>query len=505
MHFNACRFSLFIFFTLSLTACSFLPFEVTSATDFWRTAIERLTAGNVQKSPDDTRHYQYLTLDNQLKVLLISDASAEKAAASLDVYVGSRHDPANRQGLAHFLEHMLFLGTKKYPDADSYQKFISENGGSHNAYTSFEHTNYFFNIDNASFAPALDRFADFFVSPLFNADYVQREVNAVESEYRARIKDENRRILDATRQLVNPQHPYRQFTVGGLSTLSSSTVRDDMLDFYQRYYSASRMTLAVIGNYSLAELKRMVLQRFVSVPNNGSKTEDISEALFQSNKYSLPVVLAVQSEKPMRQLRFTFAMPDLRHQYRSKPLSFIGNILGHEGEGSLLSILKANGLAEGLATGVGLNYSGGSTFQINIALTASGVEQLKTITDEVFFAINRIRQIHLQQPDLTRALFIEQRQLAEMAFRFYQQPAEMSAAMGAAANLHFYPPEKVISGDYDYSEYRPALIASSLARMVPENVLLTLVAQNLPATYKPQQVSPWFAAPYSVNAVPLSW
>ena len=126
-----------------------------------------IAENTVRQSPDDARRYQYFTLDNQLKVLLISDADAEKAAASLDVHVGSRYDPATRQGLAHFLEHMLFLGTKKYPDADGYQKFISENGGSHNAYTSFEHTNYYFDIDNASLAPALDRFSDFFVSPLF--------------------------------------------------------------------------------------------------------------------------------------------------------------------------------------------------------------------------------------------------------------------------------------------------------------------------------------------------
>lgn len=500
-----------IFLTLSLAACSSSPFS--SATfetnDFWQTVVDRFAKNHaknhIKKSPSDTRRYQYLTLNNQLKVLLISDASAEKAAASLDVHVGSRYDPPHRQGLAHFLEHMLFLGTQKYPNADGYQKFISENGGSHNAYTSFEHTNYYFNIDNASFAPALDRFANFFTAPLFDENYVQREVNAVEAEYRARIKDENRRILDATRQLINPAHPYHQFTVGGLNTLSSPTVRDDMLDFYQRYYSASRMTLVVIGDYSLQALQHMVTQRFSAVSNNDSKTEAINQPLFNTDKYSLPLILAVQSEKPIRQLRLTFPMSDLTHSYRTKPSSFIGNILGHEGEGSLLSILKANGLAEGLATGIGLNYTGGSTFQINIALTAKGVEQLKPITDEVFFAINAIRQVHKQQPNVTRTLFVEQRQLAAMNFRFYQPPAEISAAMGAAANLHFYPPAAVIWGDYDYSEYRPTRIANSLARMVPQNMLLTLVAQHLPSDFESQQLSPWFSAPYSVNPVSQSW
>ena len=468
-----------------------------------------IAENTVRQSPDDARRYQYFTLDNQLKVLLISDADAEKAAASLDVHVGSRYDPATRQGLAHFLEHMLFLGTKKYPDADGYQKFISENGGSHNAYTSFEHTNYYFDIDNASLAPALDRFSDFFVSPLFDAAYVQREMNAVESEYRARIKDENRRILDATRQLINPEHPYRQFSVGSLDTLSSPSIREDMLDFYQRYYSASRMTLVVVGNYSLPELKRMVLHRFVSIPNNGSLTEAIDEPLLTTTNSTLPLLLTVQAEKPIRQLRLTFPMPDLSNDFRTKPLSYIGNILGHEGKGSLLSLLKAAGWAEGLATGVGLNYTGGATFQINIALTEKGVEEFQQVTSEVFFAIQYLGGQHKQNPQLSRALFIEQRQLADMAFRFYQRPPVMSAAMGAAANLHFYPPAEVISGDYDYSEYHPELIADRLARMTPDNVLLTLIskdfAKHLSENIKSKNISPWFAASYSVTKVPQSW
>ncbi|MDA8962830.1 insulinase family protein, partial [Pseudomonadales bacterium] len=475
----------------------------------WHKFLDAIVAGDakktVRKSPDDSRRFEYFMLDNQLKVLLISDDNAEKSAASLDVHVGSRYDPETRQGLAHFLEHMLFLGTKKYPDADGYQKFISENGGSHNAYTSFEHTNYYFDIDNASLAPALDRFADFFVAPLFDAAYVQREVNAVESEYRAKIKDENRRILDATRQLINPEHPYHQFTVGGLTTLSSPSIRDDMLDFYRRYYSASRMTLVVVGDYPLSALKDMVVNRFDAVPNNGSQTEAITVPLLTSDKNRLPLILAVQAEKPIRQLRLTFPMPDLSNDFRTKPLSYIGNILGHEGEGSLLSILKAAGWAEGLSTGVGLNYTGGATFQINIALTEKGVEQFQPVTDEVFFAIRYLGQQHNQQPDLSRALFIEQRQLADMAFSFYQRPSVMSAAMGAAANLHFYPPVEVISGDYDYSEYRPELIADRLSRLSPENVLITLIAKKLPENFKTQKLSEWFAAPYSVSDVPQQW
>ncbi|MDX5334940.1 MAG: insulinase family protein, partial [Marinobacter sp.] len=89
------------------------------------------------KSPNDPNEYRFLELDNGLRVILASDPDADKAAASMNVAVGSGNDPADREGLAHFLEHMLFLGTEKYPDPGEYQQFIRSHGGSHNAFTAF--------------------------------------------------------------------------------------------------------------------------------------------------------------------------------------------------------------------------------------------------------------------------------------------------------------------------------------------------------------------------------
>ena len=90
------------------------------------------------KSPNDDNEYRYLRLENELRVLLISAPESNKAAASMNVAVGSGDDPANRVGLSHFLEHMLFLGTEKYPDPGEYQQFIKSHGGSHNAFTAFQ-------------------------------------------------------------------------------------------------------------------------------------------------------------------------------------------------------------------------------------------------------------------------------------------------------------------------------------------------------------------------------
>lgn len=325
-------------FATLFTACAWLPIEQTGIV-----------------VPDtDERLYRHIELENGLSVVLVSDADADKAAASLDVRVGSRQDPAEWEGLAHFLEHMLFLGTEAYPEPGEYQAFIAANGGSHNAYTAFEHTNYFFDIEPAQLAAALDRFSAFFKSPLFNPEYVSREVNAVHSEYRARINNDRRRVMDVFKEVVNPEHPFASFSVGSLDTLLDSgeeALRQALLDFYAQWYSADIMSLTVLGRESLDELEAMVRQRFAEVPDRDVKLQAISEPLFSEQQ--LPMWVNIKPEQELRELSISFPLPDLSEHYRTSPLNYIGNLIGHEGEGSLLSLLKALGWAESLSAGGG--------------------------------------------------------------------------------------------------------------------------------------------------------
>ena len=77
-----------------------------------------------------------------MRCLIISDPEADISAAALDVNVGSALDPKPLYGTAHFLEHMLFMGSEKYPSENEYAKYISDNGGCSNAWTSNTNTNY---------------------------------------------------------------------------------------------------------------------------------------------------------------------------------------------------------------------------------------------------------------------------------------------------------------------------------------------------------------------------
>ena len=94
-----------------------------------------------------------------MRIMLVSDPKTEMSAACMDVAVGSAMDGVEQEGTAHFLEHMLFQGSKKYPKDNEYKKFISENAGSCNAYTSMTNTNYHFEVSNEAFKNGVDRLA----------------------------------------------------------------------------------------------------------------------------------------------------------------------------------------------------------------------------------------------------------------------------------------------------------------------------------------------------------
>ncbi|TXS91407.1 peptidase M16 [Parahaliea maris] len=453
------------------------------------------------QSPNDEHAYRLLTLENDLQVLLVSDPDTPKAAAALDVMVGSGDNPEGRGGLAHFLEHMLFLGTDKYPDPAEYEEFVTEHGGSRNAYTSFEHTNYFFDI-NADYLPeALDRFAQFFIAPRFDAEYVDREKNAVQAEYQMGLKSDSRRGLDVLQEVMNPEHPFSQFAVGSLESLADrpdSSIRDELLSFYETHYSANAMRLVVMGRESLDELEALVTPMFNQVPNRRYQAADIDAPLFAAG--ALPLLVEVEPQATLRQLDVSFPVADYRDDYRAQPLSYLGNLVGHEGAGSLLSQLKAEGLAESLSAGSGLAWRGGALFSVNVSLTEKGVTEYQRVLQLLFAYLDMLREEGPQQ-----WLYEEQAQLSALRFRFKEAPEPINYVSGLASGMHYFAPEDVLQGPYLMTDYEPQLLSGLLAGLKPDNAVITLTDAGVNTDRRSAHYEVPFATAHADSAARSSW
>ena len=451
---------------------------------------------HILQSPNDPRHYQYLTLDNGLAVLLVQQTDAEKSAAALTVNVGHFDDPADREGLAHFLEHMLFLGSVKFPGAGDYQQFINHHGGSHNAWTGTEHSSFFFDIDSSSFAQALERFADMFVQPLFSADYVEKERHAIEAEFSLKLKDDGRRIYQVHKETINPAHPFAKFSVGNLITLADTadaSLQHALRTFFQLQYSARSMTLALVSPLDLTVQAALVRQYFSAIPSLLPPKPPLSVPLYLAEHQGIQ--LNIQPHRHSQKLVVSFAMPDIQRWYRHKLISFIAHLLGDEGPGSLLSYLKQQGLVNQLSAGGGIDGSNYKDFTIAFELTDAGLTARDHILRALFSAIANLRE----QP-FPAQLFAERQKLLHWAY-LYQEPATaQQTANHLSVSMQHYPVEDIIFGDYRMEPPTADLHQQVLGYFNSTNMRLMLIAPDV-ATNREAR---WYHTPYSVEPLPAA-
>ena len=449
------------------------------------------------KSPNDPNEYRYLELDNGLRVVLTSDPAADKAAASMNVAVGSGNDPKDREGLAHFLEHMLFLGTEKYPDPGEYQQFIRSHGGSHNAFTAFADTNYFFDVEGEFLEPALDRFAQQFSHPLFTAELVDRERNAVHSEYSAKLKEDGRRLLSVRKAAGNPDHAFSQFAVGNLSTLKNTDdnpLRPDLIEFWEQNYSANIMTLAVYGPQPLDELETMVRERFSAIANRNLTARTHPEPLYDLEQ--LPEKVTAQTLKDSRNMTLSFPIPSQRDNYQTKPASYVANLLGHEGHGSLFDVLKRAGLVESLSAGLGMDTGEHATLDLSMSLTREGLARQDDILALSFRYIDKVRN-----KGVSENRFDEMKQLAVIDFRFRERSEPMREAMRLSSLLRDYPPRDILSAPWLMERYAPEQYQAILDRLTPDNLMVWVSAPAQPEgtpLFTNRYETPWQREPLTV-------
>jgi insulysin len=287
-----------------------------------------------------------IRLTNGLEAYLIADPEATHAGAVLTVEAGSWHDPDAHPGLAHFLEHMLFLGTEKYPVESDYDRFIRAHNGKANAYTASDYTLYLFSIDPAAYEEALDRFAFFFKKPLFNPSGVDRELSAINQEFAKNFNQDGIRENYVRKALANNQHPFHRFNAGNSTALSKVTQKI-LREWYQDHYSAHLMHLIVYGPYSIEQLKSWIIEDFKDIPST-RKQPSYPQGEALSND-TLGKIVYIEPVKNIRTLRLTWELPPPFSQRKScKPEKLISCLLGHHGKGSLLAMLKTEGLADDL-------------------------------------------------------------------------------------------------------------------------------------------------------------
>lgn len=391
------------------------------------------------KSEGDKKEYRMIKLQNGLKALLIkthtdteseNDNDENRAAASLMVSVGSFDEPREIGGLAHFLEHMIFMGNAKYPEESGFNDFVSANGGRRNAMTSDEFTLYFFDIFEESLAEGLDRFAMMFISPLLSKNAMQREREAVDSEYQMALSNEGARILALFKLLIKDSHPASQFDFGNLRTLkdeiSDENLHAALLEFYKKYV-ANKMYVCVQSKRNLDEIQAMVMEKFSAIrSDNGADHNPHRRNAFNFDKIIKPdfyqKIFYVKPRIAKKALVLTWVLPPQVSNYKCQPLSHISRIFENSGEGGIASWLKERNLTVNFSMhseseGIGFNYDF-CIARLVMELTDNGMENIETVLSAVYSYLLLLKTVPIEEH---KRLFEEDQKALEISFKFHQE------------------------------------------------------------------------------------
>ncbi|KAJ57518.1 zinc protease [Actibacterium mucosum KCTC 23349] len=206
-------------------------------------------------------------LDNGMDVVVIEDHRAPVVVNMVWYRVGAADEPPGKSGVAHYLEHLMFKGTEKYPNG-LFSDIVEANGGSDNAFTSYDYTGYFQRVAADRLPLMMEMEADRMTGLILT------EVDAV-TELDVVIEERNQRTENSPQALFNEQrsaaqylnHPYGIPIIGWREEILGLT-RQDALDFYATYYAPNNATLVVAGDVDPAEVLELAQTYFGPIAAN---------------------------------------------------------------------------------------------------------------------------------------------------------------------------------------------------------------------------------------------
>ncbi|KAI6246750.1 putative zinc protease [Erysiphe necator] len=473
-------------------------------------SVERVT--NFLKTNSlDKRLYRLIKLQNKLEVVLIHDNETDKASACMDVRAGYYCDDEDMPGMAHAVEHLLFMGTKKYPEENAYSQYINNHSGQSNAWTMSQSTHYFFDVaaeksTNASddepspFYGALDRFAQFFCEPLFLSSTVDRELLAVDSEHKKNLQNDAWRSRKIESLLSNPKHPFSKFSTGNLEVLKilpearGVNVRQKFIEFYEKHYSANRMKLTVLGKEPLDTLEEWVANFFSSIPNKDLERNAWEEPLFR--KEDLLIECFIKPIKDFNHIYLQFPAINTELLYETCPENYLSYLFDHQGPGSLTSYLKNKGWVIKIEAG-GQRVCPGTPDLFNcwLNLTEDGIHNYREIIKIIFQYISLLNETEPQ-----KWIHDEQNEIGQMLFNYNEKwPAIKYTSLMSQILQTPVPREWLISNRYIVQKFDPDIIKTYLSFLRPDNFRIILTTQKFDGKWDRKEK--WYGAEYTFKNI----
>lgn len=395
------------------------------------------------------------------------------------------------------------MGSKKYSKENDFDQFIKNRNGLNNAMTECEYTIFYFQIDDDHLPGALDRFSQFFISPLMSIECMKREMEAVESEFQNDINNDVYRVNQIFASMVRDDNPASIFTWGNLKTLKSGIKIEDLHqivhEFRKKNYKSNRMTLSIQSSLCLYAQERLVVQYFSDIePEYGSIFKHISVDpfvdVFKTDFYQK--MFFVKSKTKKRKMFLTFLLPTIEKDYKSKSLDYLAYLFNYEGRQSLNSYLKRKSLVNHVGAKIGnRSFEGNSMFTfftIEVNLTRDGYEDMCSVLEAIFGYLFIIKMTPIEEH---REIYENFKEINETLMKYRREKSPIENVQELAVNMKYFRDEDVIVGKEIFPEFDEGSMRIMIEKINERRFNLMILSEKY---QKYDKVEKWFGTEYAV-------
>jgi len=430
---------------------------------------------SINKPQFDTRDFVGGALENGIKYVIIHDSLLTSSFISIAVNIGTFGCPKGYDGLPHFLEHMLFMGSRKYPNVNHYFEKLNQYGGFSNAYTDFLETVYYFNVLDHGLLEIIDIFSRFFIDPLFNKDAIAKEINSVDSEHQKNINSDGWRHMQLLLDLSDDNTPINIFGTGSHNTLNKPGILDKLIEFYKKYYISTNISICIASSKTHREILTLIENTFghIKKPITKSNTLVIPKPCYTKNKGK---IIYMKSLMNIYDVSYNYEIPYQLVYLYSKDFSIFTSILTIQSEESLYFHLKNMGYIKNISADI--NFTG--MLSITLYFTKEGYSNMQYCEHLLFDAIKQIINMDIKK----YAIYFSK--ISNIQFDNLNKFDTESLCNLLSVNHIYYKTQNVFDGFFKIAQIKTTDEYSKLYSKYinNQNVIKIICAQDYPGIIK---------------------
>jgi insulysin len=388
---------------------------------------------NINLAINDNRVVRGIILNNKIKLILISDKDINTSSCCVGVKAGYLQDIY--PGCAHFLEHLLFMGSEKFPDSREFQGYVQNCGGSTNAFTSDILTCYYLELETTYLEKGIEILSWFFRKPLLDMKFIKSEMEIIDSEHQKNILSDLWIMDDVFKKFLNPKSKYAKFGTGNLVSLKDIT-KDDIMNFYNKNYTTDNLYVTIVDSKNIEDMIKLYVPYFneieIKVNENKFEINNLinNEKLDFVNNNNLIIFKSISEYNFLNIYCIIECVENNDIDYQL--INFLSYLIGSEYETSFAYHLKENDLAKNINSSIDYYYDVEALINIKIILLNKNYDSINNIISIFIEYLHKISQINIE---LFKELYENYKKIKTLGSLYDNKSSAVDVSVSVVENI----------------------------------------------------------------------